>query len=75
MSEERIKPSYYQGKNSTLDVIDIIKILDLNFNLGNVLKYITRTGKKENAIADLKKAKEYIEREIEYLGQEDKENA
>lgn len=66
MSE--FKPDYYKGENQ-LDVIDIVKILGLNFNLGNVLKYIVRAGKKKesSALIDLNKAREYIDREISYL--------
>ncbi len=61
-----MKPEYYKGQEG-IDVIDCIKILDLNFNTGNILKYITRAGKKtEDKLEDLKKAKEYLESEIEY---------
>jgi|TARA_R110000823_G_scaffold246925_1_gene370773 hypothetical protein len=59
-------PKHYEsGEN--YDLIDIIKDYDLNFNLGNVLKYVCRAGKKENEIQDLEKAIDYLEREIEYL--------
>ena len=59
-------PEYYKGQEG-IDVIDVAKILNLNFNLGNILKYITRTGKKtEDKLVDLEKAKVYLEREIEY---------
>lgn len=63
-----MKPDYYKGSQKR-DVIDIIKELDLNFNLGNVLKYITRTGRKPSAdiTSDLTKAIEYLNREISYL--------
>ena len=42
---------------------------NLNFNLGNVVKYITRAGKKqgEDPIKDLKKAIDYINFEIERI--------
>tara|TARA_R110000868_G_scaffold401234_2_gene676613 strand:- start:64 stop:258 length:195 start_codon:yes stop_codon:yes gene_type:complete len=60
-----MKPEYYQ--TATLDVIDICKLYDLNFNKGNVLKYVCRAGRKDNEIQDLIKAKEYIEREISHL--------
>ena len=61
------KPKYY--KSGDFDVIDAVKKFDLNFNLGNVLKYIVRAGRKdsETHIDDLEKALEYLEREIEYL--------
>jgi hypothetical protein len=41
----------------------------LNFNLGNVVKYVCRAGKKqgENVLSDLEKAKNYINYEIERI--------
>lgn len=60
-----IIPEHYKTKS--IDVIDICKILDLNFNRGNVLKYISRAGKKNNELEDLNKALEYLKREIKYL--------
>lgn len=39
----------------------------LNFNLGNVVKYIARNGRKDNAIQDLLKARQYLDFEIEDL--------
>lgn len=56
------QPTHYKGK--TLEVIHIIEDFGLNFNLGNVLKYVLRAGKKEDRIKDLKKALWYLEREI-----------
>ncbi len=48
-----------------IKAIDYIESHNMNFNLGNVIKYVTRAGlKSENAIEDLQKAKWYIEREI-----------
>lgn len=59
-------PKHYQnGEN--YDVIDIVKHYNLNFNTGNVVKYVCRAGKKDNEIKDLEKAITYLEREIEYL--------
>jgi len=67
MADSKFKPSYYKARGG-YDVIDVIKAFDLNFNLGNVLKYIARAGKKtEEKINDLQKAREYIDREIKYL--------
>lgn len=63
-------PSYYtDGKIETIDFIEDKK---LNFNLGNVVKYVSRCGKKKSkglsteakALEDLKKARFYLEREI-----------
>lgn len=61
---------YDNGKN--YDVLDIVKDYNLNFNRGNILKYIIRAGKKDNEIQDLEKAKDYLNREIEFLRNEQK---
>lgn len=57
--------SYYIAPNG-LETIDVIDAFGLNFNLGNVIKYITRAGKKPESlyIDDLMKAKYYLDREI-----------
>lgn len=62
-----IKPDYY--RSSRFDVIDITNQFQMNFNLGNVLKYIVRAGNKnpQKHLEDLTKAKEYLEREIKYI--------
>ena len=64
-----IDNEYYGGKNNPYEAIKIINNLDLNFNRGNVLKYILRAGKKDanKEIQDLQKAKHYIDYEIERL--------
>lgn len=63
-------PSHYtDGKIETIEFIEDKK---LNFNLGNVVKYVSRCGKKKSkglstdakALEDLKKARFYLEREI-----------
>ena len=51
----------------TYDVIDFVKDNDLNFNEGNVIKYITRCRKKGTHLQDLEKAQNYLQREIDYL--------
>ena len=59
-------PKHYQG---TIQPIDLINAQNLNFNLGNVVKYVCRAGKKqgENVLSDLEKAKNYINYEIERI--------
>ena len=59
-------PTHYQG---TIQPIDLINAQNLNFNLGNVVKYVCRAGKKqgENVLSDLEKAKNYINYEIERI--------
>ena len=54
-------PHYTTGGVETIDFIEAKK---LNYNLGNVVKYITRADHKGNRIEDLRKAKWYLEREI-----------
>ena len=57
-----INPSHYRGDL----VMRIIEKFGLGFRLGNVVKYILRHGEKAG-IEDLRKAKWYLEREIEAL--------
>jgi hypothetical protein len=45
----------------------VISDWGLNFNLGNVVKYVSRAGRKENALKDLCKARKYLDFEIEEL--------
>lgn len=58
-------PSHYTyGK---IEVIDFILDKELDFCLGNVIKYVARAGHKENALEDLKKAAQYLEFKINEL--------
>ena len=65
--ESVIIPSYYNKEN--MSVIDIIDEYELNFNKGNIIKYILRSGKKskDTEIQDLQKAIRYCQMEIERL--------
>ncbi len=56
-------PEHYQSKDG-IEVIDVIDSFDLNFNLGNCIKYILRNQKKGFPLQDLQKALWYLEREI-----------
>lgn len=58
-------PHYDNGKD--YDLIDVISDYNLNFNRGNVIKYIARAGKKENELLDLLKAQDYLQREIDIV--------
>lgn len=53
-------PHYQHG----IEPIEYIESHDLNFNLGNVIKYVSRAPYKGTELEDLKKAKCYLEREI-----------
>jgi len=57
----------YYKNTKNYDVIDICKDYKLNFNKGNILKYVIRAGKKEDEIMDLLKAQDYLQREIDFL--------
>jgi hypothetical protein len=61
-------PDHYR-KDSGHEAIDVIEAWRLNFNLGNVLKYLSRVGIKDPSklIEDLEKARWYIDREINIL--------
>lgn len=60
------KPSHYCAGRQ-YEPKDVIRDWDLNFNLGNVVKYVSRTGRKGDALEDLRKAKQYLEFEIEAM--------
>lgn len=55
-------PHYTYGKVELIDLIE-----NLPFWKGNCIKYIYRSGHKENELEDLKKAKWYLERRIKEL--------
>lgn len=62
-----IKPSHYQA--GEFDVIAFCFKHNLDFATGNIIKYVTRAGKKDKdkTLEDLLKAKEYLERKIEWV--------
>ena len=63
MSSQVNHPDHYGGQENTYEAIKVIEAWDLGFHLGNVVKYISRAGKKtKNTNEDLKKAKWYLER-------------
>lgn len=60
-------PDHYQVDDKTYEPYKVIQAWGCNFNIGSALKYLARYQKKWNPIEDLKKAKQYIDFEIEYL--------
>ena len=63
MKEAVNHPDHYGGEENTYEAIKVIEAWDLGFHLGNVVKYISRAGKKtKNTNEDLRKAKWYLER-------------
>ena len=55
-------PEHY--KVGGIETIDFIEAKNLSYNLGNVVKYITRADHKGNKLQDLQKAQWYLIREI-----------
>lgn len=55
-------PAHYG--EGIFEAINVIEAWGLGFNLGNAVKYIARAGKKGDRREDLRKAKWYIEREL-----------
>lgn len=65
-AEEVDHPKHYRG-DTGLEAIDVIEAWDLNFNLGNVVKYVCRAGLKDKSDRreDIQKALWYLTREIQ----------
>jgi len=56
-------PKHYTSHPSGVECITITE--HYGFNLGNVIKYLWRAEEKGSPLADLKKARWYLEREIQ----------
>ena len=69
MSNQVNHPKHYGGSENTYEAIKVIEAWGLGFCLGNVVKYISRAGKKDKTklIQDLEKAIWYLNREVENL--------
>ena len=70
MSNEMVNhPQHYGGEDSLYEAIKVIEAWELDFHLGNTVKYISRAGKKgtDKELQDLKKALWYLQRKIENL--------
>ena len=66
MNDNITHPSHYvEGRKH--EPIEVIMDWQLSFPLGNCIKYISRAGRKIDAIEDLEKAKWYLEYEIKRL--------
>ena len=62
MTDNVNHPAHYKFPNGA-EVIDLTE--NLSFNLGNVVKYVARSGRKtDDHFEDLCKARFYLEREI-----------
>lgn len=68
MDVEKVNhPKHYNEHPSGVECIEIIRHFD--FDLGNVIKYVWRAGRKpgEEALIDLKKALFYLKDKIDWL--------
>lgn len=73
MEKDNINPSYYKEHPEGIECIQVTRYL--SFNIGNAIKYLWRHGKKlvsdkefdnlSKEIEDLKKARWYIDDEID----------
>jgi len=60
------RPAHYTQHPSGVEAIAITE--HFNFNCGNAIKYIWRAGLKSSSpVEDLRKARWYVEREIQRL--------
>ena len=63
MNDSVNNPKHYTNHPSGIECIEITE--HMGFCLGNAIKYIWRADLKNDAIEDLRKAKWYVEREIQ----------
>ena len=75
------KPNYYLGKYKGIEAADVIADFQgSSYNLGTAITYLLRAGKKkyvndnaiDSALADIVKAKNHLDFEIERLENEQK---
>ena len=58
-------PPHY--KEGGIETIDFIEAKNLDYHLGNVIKYVSRADHKGNKLQDLQKAQWYLNRAIEKI--------
>lgn len=64
--EKVIHPAHYaEGRKH--EPIDVIQDWNLDFCLGNTVKYISRFGRKDSPIEDLEKARYYLDYKLQEL--------
>ena len=74
MTKDNINPDHYKEHPSGIECIQVTR--HMNYNCGNVIKYLWRSGLKENnpAIQDLEKAAWYLNDEITKIKNEQSGN-
>jgi len=63
MEDKVNHPKHYTSHPSGVECITVVE--HIGFNIGNAIKYLWRAGLKGDELEDLKKAKWYVEREIQ----------
>ena len=66
MEKENVNHPEHYNKGG-IEALDVILAYDLDFLIGNTLKYILRAKFKNKELEDLKKAKFYLDKKIEEL--------
>lgn len=66
MSDNIKHPSHY-AEGRKFEPKDVIRDWGLNFNVGSAVKYLSRAGRKDDIVQDLKKAQEFIQFEIDAI--------
>lgn len=70
VSKEMTRPNVSHYTKGGIQPVDFINSQELNFNLGNVVKYVTRADYKGTKRKDLMKAIDYINFELEMMEDE-----
>lgn len=65
--DDKVDHPQHYGGDTVYEAIKVIEAWELGFNLGNCVKYISRAGRKEDRLLDLRKAAWYLSREISNL--------
>lgn len=65
------KPEHYNVHPSGIEPIEITKYE--TFFRGNIIKYVLRAPYKGSELEDLEKAREYLDREIEFVKEKQRE--
>lgn len=73
-SKETVDHPPHYGGNTVYEVIKVLEAWQLDFHLGNVVKYVARSGKKDKTreLEDLEKALWYLNRRIKILKEGDR---
>ena len=73
LTENVDHPNHYGG-DTIYEVIKVLEAWNLDFHLGNVVKYVSRAGKKDKTreLEDLEKALWYLQRRIKILKEENR---